>query len=183
MKKYLIQYMPFLLFLAKFFLSYLVLTFGYDYYLTSYEEHSVDGVTTQVGQNTQQLLHLFAFDLELKENLSDLSIYLIHQDKVFARLVEGCNAVSIMILFVAFVFSFTGKFKKMLFFILGGLISIYIFNIIRIAVLIFLTVGFPVYAEFSHQIVFPLMLYGFVFMLWVFWITKFSLYAKKNMES
>lgn len=183
MKKYLIQYKPFLFFLTKFFLSYLALTLAYHFYLSSFGTHLVDGITKLVGQNTQQLLRLFAVDLELQEKNQDLSLYLIHKNQVFARLKEGCNAMSIIILFMAFVFSFTGTFSKTVLFVVLGVISIYIFNIIRISVLFFLMFTFPAYVNFLHQIVFPLVLYGFVFVLWVFWVTKFSIYAKKNLES
>lgn len=183
MKNYLIQYKPFLLFLTKFFLSYLVLTLVYHFYLTGFEGHSVDGLTKLVGRHTQQLLRLFAIDLDLKESLPDRSIYLIYQSQVFARLIEGCNAMSVIILFMAFVFSFTGRFSKTVLFIVAGAGSIYVFNVIRIAVLFFLMFTFPAYVDLLHQIIFPLVLYGFVFVLWVLWITKFSIYAKKNMES
>ncbi|WP_278019687.1 hypothetical protein [Flavobacterium ginsengisoli] len=52
------------------------------------------------------------------------------------------------------------------------------FNILRIATLIVLSYNFPQYYRFLHGTFFPLVIYGYVFILWVFWINRFSKYAK-----
>ncbi len=182
MKNYYRQYKPFLIFLAKFFSSYLLFTLLYNFYLSGFEGQFVDGITAMVAQNTQQLLGVFGFEIELRDKLAVHSISILYQNVAYARIIEGCNAISITILFVSFVFSFTGKVLKMIFFIVSGVVSIYVFNIMRIALFVYLLVIFPDYVHFLHQIVFPLAIYGFVFFLWVVWVTKFSIYAKKDLE-
>jgi membrane protein CcdC involved in cytochrome C biogenesis len=37
---------------------------------------------------------------------------------------------------------------------------------------------FPGQVSFLHGVLFPLFIYGVVFILWVIWVSKFSLYAK-----
>lgn len=178
MKKYLILYRPFLVFLAQFFLTYLVLTLIYQAYLSCFDEHTVDGITRYVAIHTEQFLRLFDVDFTISENAKTSYIMLYYNQKAIARVVEGCNAISVIILFISFVVSFSGKFKPTLLFIIGGSLFVYILNIIRIALLCWALYWFPEQQSLLHEIVFPLFIYGVVFILWIIWFNKFSLYAK-----
>lgn len=95
-------------------------------------------------------------------------------DRYVARIVEGCNAVSVMILFASFVMAFAGKFKRTLAFILIGIILIHILNLFRIAFLATLLYHYPQHSHLTHGVLFPLIIYGFVFLLWVVWVKKYS---------
>jgi len=53
-------------------------------------------------------------------------------------------------------------------------------NIFRIALLTTGLYKYPEYGTFLHDILFPLVIYGVVFLLWVFWVLKFSAYAKEK---
>ena len=178
MKKYLIQFKPFLIFVSIFFLTYIVLTLIYKFYLNSYQAEDLDGVTMLSGRNSEQLLKLFNYDVIIQKNSQNPWQDIILNGRYIARITEGCNAVSVMILFVSFVAAFSGNFKKTLLFIFLGIISIYILNVIRISLLIVLVYNFPQYTRFLHGTFFPLMIYGYVFILWIFWINRFSKYAK-----
>lgn len=178
MKKYLVQFKPFLLFVSIFFLTYIVLTLLYKFYLNSYQANDLDGISMITGANTEQLLQFFNYDVSIQKSIQDPWLKIIINEKYVARITEGCNAVSVMILFVSFVAAFSGKFKKTLLFILFGLISIYILNVVRIALLTVLVFYFPAQNDFLHGVVFPLIIYGYVFLLWIFWINRFSKYAK-----
>ncbi|MGA9638779.1 exosortase family protein XrtF [Flavobacterium sp.] len=180
MRKYIILYKPFLVFLGKFFLTYILLTLVYQGYLQRYGDTEVDSITTLVADNSKDLLRVFAIDFKTEKNTSDLFIKLIYKQKYIARMVEGCNAISIIILFIAFIVSFSRKIKTTILFILKGSVAIYILNVIRIALLCVLLYYFPEYEKFSHRVLFPLLIYGFVFVLWIIWIAKFSLYVKNN---
>ena len=52
-----------------------------------------------------------------------------------ARVVEGCNAVSIIILFITFIIAFSGSLKATLIFGLVGSAVIYGVNIFRVLIL------------------------------------------------
>lgn len=182
MKKYFILYKPFLLFLASFFLSYVVLTFLYQQYLNSFEENNVDGVTRLVSENTEQLLRLFDGGSSIIESDSRPYVKLFFNQKYVARIVEGCNAISVIILFISFVIAFSGKLKTTLFFIFGGSLLIYVLNVMRIAALSALIFYFPKQEPFLHGVLFPLYIYGVVFMLWIIWVRKFSRYASKYIK-
>jgi len=84
----------------------------------------------------------------------------------------------VMILFVAFVIAFSGKFKNTIVFILLGLIIIHVLNVLRIALLSVALYSFPEYEHFLHGVVFPLVIYGVVFLLWVIWVNNYSSYAR-----
>ncbi len=178
MKKYLVQFKPFLIFVSIFFLTYIVFTLLYKFYLNSYQAEELDAATTAAGQNAEQLLKLFNYDIIIQKSSQNPWQEIILNGKFIARITEGCNALSVMILFVSFVAAFSGNFKKTLLFIILGLISIYVLNVIRICLLIVLSYNFPQYTRFLHGTFFPLMIYGYVFILWIFWINRFSKYAK-----
>lgn len=178
MKKYLIQFKPFLIFIGTFFTAYIVFTLLYKFYLNSFESDDLDGITKTVGRNVAQLMDFFKCDIKIHKNLSDSWLEVWYNKKYTLRIVEGCNAISVIILFISFVIAFSGKFKKTISFILLGTLFIYILNVIRIALLTVLLFHFPEKEHILHGVLFPLIIYGFVFMLWVFWINKFSKYAK-----
>jgi exosortase family protein XrtF len=57
---------------------------------------------------------------------------------------------------------------------------IFILNIFRIALLTKGLYKYPEYGTFLHDILFPLVIYGVVFVLWIIWVLKFSAYAKEK---
>jgi len=172
------QYKPFLLFLGKFFLSYLVLTVLYQGYLSSFGDDVVDGITTNVAFLTQKIARVFNVDISTQ--LDAVQYQIIYHGKYLARIIEGCNAISIIILFIAFIVAFSGKLKVTLLFIFGGSVLIYILNIFRIIFLTILVYHFPHQEHLLHGVLFPLIIYGIVFLLWIIWVNKFSGYVSKQ---
>lgn len=182
MKSYFIQYKPFLEFLLKFFLSYIILTLVYQFYLNRFDEKAleVDSITEMVARQTQQTVQFFGYQSKNLPHETQNSIKLFVENKFVARVVEGCNAFSVIILFIAFVIAFKGTFKKTLLFILIGGVLIYVLNIIRIAVIAIALFHYPEYEHILHGVVFPLLIYGVVFLLWVVWVNKYSIYGQKK---
>lgn len=181
MKKYWIPYKPFLLFLFRFLIVYLILTFGYQKYLAQFNatQFEVDDVTKLVANHTKQTLLFFNFDSTTSIHESQPAVKFFFNNKFIARIVEGCNAVSVIILFVTFVLAFTGKWKPTVIFISIGSGLIYCLNVVRIALLVGLIYYYPNQESLLHEVIFPLFIYGAVFLLWIVWVNKFSLYAKK----
>jgi exosortase family protein XrtF len=131
-----------------------------------------------VAKNTESILKIFDTESYITENKIERDFQIFYNQKNIARITEGCNAVSVMFLFVAFVVAFSGKWKPTLLFIIGGSVLIYVLNVFRIAILCLLLERFPAQEQLLHGVVFPLFIYGIVFGLWIFWVTKFSEYAK-----
>lgn len=151
----------------------------YQWYLAGYSENSVDAITQYVAENTVQFLHLFNADISIV-NDSGSFVKLIYNQIYIARIIEGCNAVSVIILFVSFIIAFSGKLKQTVLFVLAGSLVIYLLNVIRIALLTVLIYRYPSKEALLHGAFFPLFIYGVVFILWFVWVNNFSVYAKKT---
>lgn len=169
-----------MLFLVKFFCAYFILTLLYQGYLSFFGYDTIDSITRMVAKNTEQLMQLFRVDFRMEENQPEQYIRLFYNQKYVARIIEGCNAISVIILFISFLVSFSGKLKPTLLFIFFGSVLIYILNVIRIAILCALLYYFPAKEAVLHRVFFPLFIYGVVFLIWVVWVNKFSLYAKST---
>jgi exosortase family protein XrtF len=178
LKKYLIQFKPFLIFICTFFAAYILLTIVYKLYLDTFKTNDVDGITYIVGKNVEQLMNLFNCDINIHKSSADAWLEVWYNKKYVIRIIEGCNAVSVIILFISFVVAFSGKLKTTLLYILFGVLFIYILNVIRIALLSVSLFYVPEKEHILHGVLFPLVIYGAVFILWIIWVNKFSKYAK-----
>ncbi|MDR6843999.1 exosortase family protein XrtF [Flavobacterium granuli] len=178
MKKYFVQYKPFLLFLASFFGTYILLTFLYQFFLNGFENGKVDAITRMVAINTEEVISWVYQSSYIVESDNAPFFTVFFQNKSVAQIVEGCNGISVVILFISFIVAFSGSLKSTLLFIFGGSLIIYILNVLRIVFLIVLLYYFPSQSHLLHGVLFPLIIYGLVFVLWVIWVNKFSKYAK-----
>lgn len=182
MKKQFLLYRPFLQFLATFFGLYLALTIAYQTYLNQNENHqnNADVFTELVAYQAVFVMKYFDKSSYSKTNSTTASISLFYKNKNVSRVIEGCNAISIIILFVSFVVAFSGKLKPTFLYIVSGVFLIHLCNVLRIGVLSVLFYEIPQYKNVLHNVFFPFIIYSIVFILWVVWVTKFSNYAAKN---
>lgn len=180
MKEIFIQYKPFFTFLIKFVLFYFVFAFIYDQYLNQFDVSifELDSITKLVSDHTVYIMRSFNEDYYVVAHDNEAAMKVIYNGKYVARIIEGCNAVSVIILFAAFIFAFASNWTKTFLYIIVGAVLVYILNIIRIVLLVSAIYYYPAYEEFLHGTVFPLFIYGVVFILWIIWVTKFSKYAK-----
>jgi exosortase family protein XrtF len=185
LKKYFIIYKPFLVFLGKFLLTYLLLTLVYKSYLSQYDvqQFEVDSFTQIVANQTRDLMLLFNCDASIAPNIKESAVNIYYNQRSMARIIEGCNGLSVIILFISFVVAFSGKIKPTVLFLLGGSLLIHILNVSRIALLCVLMYYYPKQQHLLHGVLFPLFIYGVVFLLWIIWVNKFSKYATKTVQS
>jgi exosortase family protein XrtF len=182
MKKYFITYGPFIKFLIVFFVTYIALSFVYKQYLGTYEnnQYPIDPFTESVSAQVKGLSNFFGANADIQKYIGEKWTRLLFNDIYVARIVEGCNAVSVMILFVSFVISFARKFLPALIFCLIGIVLIHILNITRIAALGYFIYKMPEHTHILHGVLFPLVIYGFVFVLWVVWVRNYSGFISKK---
>lgn len=182
MKNIFQQHKVFFIFLTKFLLCYFVVTIVYSFYLNQFhtQRNAVDGITHFVAEQTKNTLVFFGADCEIIKHEFEPSYKVIYNSKYIARIVEGCNAISVIILFASFIFAFSNRFITTFLYIFLGSILIFILNIFRIALLTIGLYKYPEYGTFLHDILFPLVIYGVVFVLWIIWVLKFSAYAKEK---
>ena len=169
-------------FLIRFFVAYFLLLGIYSIYLKQTQQKgdvfSCAPITKTVANHTQQLAKFLGYNTRIEDHEDELSIKFYVGDVYAARIVEGCNSISIIILFLAFIIAFSGNLKATVIFGLVGTLVIYSVNIVRVMVLSMLMYKFPQYQEFLHGLLFPAIIYGTVFLLWIIWVNRFS-YLKK----
>ena len=171
------------LFLIKFFGTYLLLFLLYSFYLEKTQSEIIDGfacapITKTVAEQTKYVLTVFGYNAEVVQDTKTLSVKLFLNNKFTAYIVEGCNSISIIILFISFIVAFAGKFKTTVLYILFGSLLIYFTNIVRIAIIAIALIKYPQYQNVLHEIIFPSIIYGITFLLWFIWIRKFSILKK-----
>ncbi|MBF4985804.1 exosortase family protein XrtF [Nonlabens mediterrranea] len=167
-------YMPVFKFVATFGIIYVVLSLIYYVYLQQdYSSFNYpDPVTSQVSYQTQQLLSILGYDAQISNVPNHPSVYMYLDKTVVYRVIEGCNAISVMVLFIAFVLAFAKAWKKTLLFIIAGVVFIYLVNLFRLVALAVIKYKYPEYDHISHDILFPAVIYGSVILLWLIWIKK-----------
>lgn len=182
MKELIIKYKSVLKFIATFLIVYSLLSYAYKLYLEGSvgEEYYPDYITNLVARQSEALLDAFGYQAKVIPHPNEPSMKLIINNKFVARVVEGCNAISVIILFVSFIVAFAGKFKTTFFYILAGSVLIYTINLIRIALLSLGLYHYPWRREILHTVIFPLIIYGLVFLLWMVWVNRFSKQKKAN---
>lgn len=161
---------------------YSVLTIGYNSYLNLSDGSKFypDYVTNLVAKQTNTILNGLGYDANVIQHPNEPSMKIMMNGKFVARVIEGCNAVSIIILFISFIVAFAGKFKTTFIYCFAGSIIIYAFNLIRIVILSVGLYHYPWRREILHTVIFPLLIYGTVFLLWMFWVNRFSKTIKSN---
>ena len=164
--------------MVKFFVSYFLLVAIYNGYLQKSQQkenfYQTSSITTAVANQTVKVLTAFGYNAKAIQHDKEVSLKLFFEGNYIVRIIEGCNAISLIILFVAFIFSFSGTVKATLLFSIIGSALIYIINILRIVFLVLMLHKLPSQIVILHDLVFPAIIYGFIFLLWVLWVNKFS---------
>lgn len=165
-------------FLLKFFITYFLLLGIYSIYLKQTQQKSdifsCDPITKSVAYQTYKLGKFLGYNTYTGQNDSELSMKFFVGDVYASNIVEGCNSISILILFITFIIAFSGKLKATIIFGVIGSLIIYIVNLFRILILSLLMYKYPEYQYILHNILFPGIIYGTTFILWIIWVNKFS---------
>lgn len=157
-------------------LVYGISSIAYKFYLdfSDGSQFYPDYLTNLVAKQSSMLINSFGYATTIEPHELEPSMKLIVNDKFVARVIEGCNSLSVIILFVSFVIAFSGSFKSTFLYVLAGSVLIYAVNLIRIAILSIGLYNYPWRSELLHKVVFPLIIYGLVFLLWMLWVHYYS---------
>lgn len=172
MKELFAKYKIVVRFLFLFLGTYFVLSLLYAQYLKfiTASNFVVDHITQFVAQQALFLLDILGYNATLQPNISHQTLSLTLNGSYSVSIVEGCNSISVIILFTAFVVAFAEGFKKTMLFILFGVVVIYVINLLRIVLLTVALYKFSNYSEVLHTVVFPGIIYSIVFLLWMGWV-------------
>ncbi len=176
MKSLIIKYKQVVKFILTFLVAYIILSIAYKFYLdfSDGSKHYPDFITNLVANQSQQLIETLGYQTQILPHEHEASMKLIINNKFVARVVEGCNAISVLILFISFMIAFAGRFKTTALYILAGSTLLYAVNLIRIVVLSVGLYHYPWRRDILHEVIFPMIIYGMVFILWMVWINRFT---------
>jgi exosortase family protein XrtF len=182
LKALFVKYKAVIKFILTFLFVYAVLTLSYKYYLHVSETGRFypDYFTNLTARQSQSLIESLGYHTQIVPHPAEPSMKLILNGKYIARIIEGCNSISIIILFMSFIIAFADKWKPTLLFIFSGSVLIYAVNLFRVVILCVGLYHYPWRRGILHAVIFPLIIYGMVFLLWMFWVNRFSRKKKKN---
>lgn len=177
------DFKPVLKILLRFIIIYLLLVFAYQSYLNQFENAGLDPISTWVMKQTVFVQNFLDYETYMNPGKpAEETTWFYTSGKYTSRMVEGCNAISVMILFLAFIFAFFKGVKTFVFVALGVLF-LHIINVLRIAGLNILAIEFPDYMKIGHDYLFPAIIYGSVVLLWLIWIKFFALKTSNHENS
>lgn len=173
------DFKPVLKILLRFLLIYLIFLAAYQLYLNYFSGQGLDPISKWVAEQVTWVQNFLGYPSQMVEVPERETAYFYVSGDYRSRMVEGCNAISVMILYLAFIFAFY-KGSKTFVFASIGLIFLHIMNVLRIAGLNILTVEYPQYNKIGHDYLFPAIIYGSVVLLWLIWIKFFALKTDEN---
>ena len=182
MKELFRKYQLVLRFLLIFLGTYILLSLLYGGFLSFSKGtyNAPDIITKRVAVQSNAVLTSLGYKTEVIANTNLPSLQLWVEGTQVGTIIEGCNSISIIILFFSFVVAFSAPIKKTLVFLFAGAVLIYTINLVRIAILAIALYQYPKYQEPLHTIVFPAIIYGLVFALWVIWVKNLNKTKKIN---
>ena len=167
-----------IVFLVKFFATYFILFGAYSFYLNKTQQKTdvyvCSPITGTVADHVYQVSKMLGYDAEIEQHSEELSIKFMLNDNYVSRIVEGCTSVSVIILFLSFIIAFSGSIRSTVMFGIFGSMLIYVVNILRIIAISILYYKLPEYQEILHDLVFPGIIYGLTFILWITWVKYYS---------
>ena len=101
--------------------------------------------------------------------------FLYFNNKKILSVADFCNALELYVLYIGFLFAFPmdgKKIKRIILFLLSGVLLIYIANIIRLAALASMNLHRMKAVDMAHHYVFKMIVYALIFGLWVLFTKK-----------
>lgn len=168
------DFKPVLGILLRFIIIYVVLLLAYQFYLNSFKESGLDPYSRMIARHVMHVQNALGYPSALYDDVPGEQMWFHVRTGFVTRMVEGCNAISVIILFVSFIFAFY-KGTKTFVFVGISLLILYIMNVLRIVGLNIVAADYEKYSKMVHDYVFPAVIYGSVVVLWLVWIKFFAL--------
>lgn len=85
------------------------------------------------------------------------------------EIVDGCNGIAAIGLFLGFIFAYPGAWRPRLSFSIFGIAVIYLVNVARIVFLSYIQLYWPTGFDFMHDYSTTTIFYIIIFILWMIW--------------
>jgi exosortase family protein XrtF len=167
---------PSLLFLGKFIGFYLVISFLYGWWVTSYVPRP-DPATQWAARQSAAILRGLGYPVTTTPHVSSPAERMLLDNHSILSVYEGCNGINVWIIFAGFMLALNRPGARLAWFVAAGSGLIHVLNLGRLLALFFVSLKYPEALYFVHKYLFTALLYGAVFAMWYFWI---SYYGKRK---
>jgi exosortase family protein XrtF len=152
---------------------YFVLFLIYQFFIKRYTLYDQQFIGSIINAS-ESVLHTLGF--KTFKVLQDRDMQVIGIDGSNGVWVgSNCNAITLFTLFAIFIIAYPGNQRHKWWFIPAGILAIHLLNIMRVVALAIIADISPTYLAFNHTYTFTFLVYGFIFLLWMTWVNKFSL--------
>lgn len=83
-----------------------------------------------------------------------------------------CNALELMVLYVGFIFCIPAPVLRKIGFLSGGVLIIYLANVARCLLLVYLSRNYVHLFDFAHKYIFTTLVYAVIFLMWMNYLKK-----------
>jgi exosortase family protein XrtF len=91
-------------------------------------------------------------------------------NKSVIRIGDPCNALDLIALYIGFILCLPTNAKRMLLFIAGGIMCIFILNTFRCTALAWLAINKQTWVDFAHKYAFTAIVYCTIFYGWILYV-------------
>ena len=165
---------PILRFLVVAITAYLLWFTVYEAFI-KYPETELDRkINIGLVETAEVMLELVGFDAVPNYDFNEVTIKLSDSPRNGVWVGDKCNGMELFALFTIYVLAFPGPWRKKLWYVPLGIVSIHLINALRIAILTIIERDSPETLDFNHNYTFTILVYSFIFFLWYWWTVKLS---------
>ena len=167
-------------------ISFYLLWFGlYEFWLkpTGKIDHFI---TENITIAVCNLLNLSGYESHytIGKRLGETYVFIKDDILPTVRIGAACNGLEMLMIYAIFIFWYPGNNYVKGGFILIGILFIHLLNILRNYVLTLLAIERSLYFELFHRYIFIFLIYGVIFILWMWWANRLSnLYTNRGRRS
>lgn len=138
-------------------------------------------LTTKVVQGTKMGLNLLGYDVTPNLNIDDPKAdkYVFIDGQPVVLVDDPCNGLELIALFIGFLLCFPGPWKYKLIVMPIGSMIVFLINIIREITLALNYKYFQQTFDFNHKYTYVFIVYLIIFLMWRFWLNRYSSIGKK----
>jgi exosortase family protein XrtF len=140
----------------------------------SYLGDRPDAISSAVAEAGRLILSIYGFPVLLHAAPGAAKIYFSYAGHPIIAVSEGCNGVSLLIIFASLIIAFEGTFFSKALFTLSGAILIFTLNVLRIVLLFMIARSGKQLFNLFHEYIFTAIIYMAVFLLFIYRVRTYD---------
>jgi len=139
-------------------------------------DHLVEPFTAGVAVVSGTALDLIGQGVEMEGTA-------IRNQRFAVNIMNGCNGLEAMIIFLAAVLAFPAPWRSRLWGLVLGMVAIQAINLVRVVALFLTGAYFPSFFDSSHTVVWQTIVILSAVLLWIFWADRWALPRRETAEA